>query len=96
MIDTKAVRRELEESFDRTSVFAVAYEQIPALCDALDAANARAERLADAADNVINHAWGYDENTINNDVYCIDASELSALREALEPYMDEPGDLGEP
>lgn len=61
----------------------------------LAAANANAERLADAADNVLVMMWGYDENTLNNDVYCVGVTELDALREALKPYMDEPGDLVE-
>ena len=72
---------------------ATALAQADAQVITLQRATRAGKRLADAADNVLMQMWGYDENTLNNDVYCVGVSELDALREALKPYMDD--DLGE-
>lgn len=62
-------------------------DEIDALRAALAAAEARAERLADAADNVLMQVIPQGANT-----YSISACELEPLRAALKPYT--PGDMG--
>ena len=61
----------------------------------LAAEKARAERLAEAAENVLMQVYAVSRNAVDQSVntYSISACELEPLREALKPYM--PGDLGD-